>query len=244
MNNTEFKKQLPGVSLHPILFSTPMVQAIIEGRKTQTRRAIKSSPVKLPGSDMYINTSVWMKQMDTLIKKGFSIIKNNLIFPDCVYGKPGDILWVRETFVDGLNHCWDDEDENPRFGYKVDCPSDQINNIKWTPSIHMPFEACRLFLRIKSVRVERLNDLSEDDAKSEGVQKHDLIPSKFIHYSPELSFHKSDLKEGFAYTHSAKASFMTLWKKINGSESWEENPWVWVIEFERVSKDSILKKNS
>jgi hypothetical protein len=196
---------------HPILFNTEMVQAILDGRKTQTRRICKHQ--------------YWSHSELTDVNRNgiFQKVDRRV---SCPYGNVGDVLWVRETWC--LTTPYGPEEYY--FGYKTSSQteikaSEKYNYYspdEWKPSIHMPKEACRIFLRITNIRVERLQDISEDDAIKEGVQK---IAYGYKHYT----------FKGASAEH-ARHSFLTLWKSINGSESWEANPWVWVIEFERTVK--------
>lgn len=188
----------------PILFSAPMVRAILEGRKTQTRRVIKPQPINpvdlnaFKGGGAFVDKSISGK--DPLIK--------------CPYGKAGDSLWVREThalFGGGSTVIY-------AANWKEDAVSRGMDNIpeevdwKWTPSIHMPRLASRITLEITSVRVERLQDISEQDALAEGMT----------------------FPEGMEHGSNPVDAFRGLWQSINGPESWDANPWVWVIEFKRV----------
>lgn len=178
--------------LRPILFSTEMVQAILDGRKTQTRLVVKPKHEPTPHP---FGVGEYFKHIDL-----------------CPYGQPGDILWVRETFkkLQTLNETL--------FLYKA---SPIINsNVNWQPSIHMPFAAARIFLRVKTVRVERLQEISEDDAIAEGC-----------------CYGKGD---GTVDPAVGNKHFPTLWQAINGPESWDANPWVWVVEFERISREEAL----
>ena len=182
------------MNFRPILFSTPMVQAILDGRKTQTRRVIKPQPLDVV---TYADQRVWYPE----------VIK-------CPY-EVGDVLWVRETFTNS--------EEYPFIFYKAD--ADDVS-IKWKPSIFMPKSACRLFLQVKSVRVERLQDITEEDAIAEGIER--------IKKDGMLSFRSYAVKhDACVYPY---VSFQTLWHKINGPTSWVKNPWVWVIEFEKIEK--------
>lgn len=173
------------MNFKPILFSTPMVQAILDGRKTQTRRVIKPQPLDVV---TYADQRVWYPE----------VIK-------CPY-EVGDILWVRETFTNS--------EEYPFIFYKAD--ADDVS-IKWKPSIFMPKSACRLFLQVKSVRVERLQDITEEDAIAEGA-KHGRFYG--------LGQIGGSIREGF----------FELWETINRKGSVNKNPWVWVIEFEKIEK--------
>jgi hypothetical protein len=198
-------------NLKPVIFSTPMVQAILRGEKTQTRRIIKlqeDEKIEFDNSEF---------------RKCFLIAGNGYIKAlKCKY-KIGDILWVRETWrkangmPTGYRYEWKAtalEDGNP-----IDEP--------WKPSIFMPKEACRIFLKVKSIRIGRLQSITEDDAISEGVQ-----PIK----NGDVWFDYEDKSNDYGCG-SAKASYMTLWCKINGrngTNSWAGNPFVWVYEFERT----------
>lgn len=200
----------------PILFSGPMVRAILEGRKTQTRRAIKA--------DIFEAEVEWNPTGRTQV----SI--------NCTYGKPGERLWVRETWreADSLLLGGSEIDPPCIFAYKADNSirgfDGQIydtfglnfERLKWRPSIFMPRAASRILLEITDVRVERLQDISESDARAEGVEQW-----------PDGNF-KAYTKTPGKFTY-AKDAFRTLWQSINGPESWVENPWVWVIEFKRIA---------
>lgn len=188
--------------LRPILFSTDMVRAIIEGRKTQTRRIFGPVP---DGIDL----QEWL------------IEHHDYVMSLSKYGAENEALWVRETWapLGDFPKC------NYSFMFKADTPEAYS---KWRPSIHMPFEACRLFLRIKSMRIERLNDITEEDAIAEGVLV--IEPGEaYFDYAEEAGTYAT-----------AKGSFTSLWDKINGKGSWNANPWVWVIEFEPISKEEAL----
>lgn len=189
----------------PILFNTEMVQAIIEGRKTQTRRIYKKAPTSV---DLY------------------SIQKHSksYILSQCPYGNPGDILWVRETWALPV----DENGSDAGYQYKADY-DDKSNCWKWKPSIHMPKEACRIWLKITDVRVERLQDIKEKDAISEGIEVIHMAADEVPVYRNYL------LKEKLGSVNPIR-SFENLWKSINGKDSWKHNPWVWVIEFERIEK--------
>lgn len=196
--------------MKPILFSTPMVQAILEGRKTQTRRVVKPQPDE-DGLAKFILSQRWE---DTSGK----------VYP-CPYGQPGDVLWVRENYlkppITSDKMIRDGADTWPKFEYVASCSETEIEQYKdwgWKlkPSIHMPNAACRLFLQIESVRVERLQEISEADAIAEGVTDFG--------------------KQEFHPIWTAKKAFKSLWQFINGTESWEANPWVWVVTFKKIEK--------
>lgn len=186
----------------PILFSTPMVKAILEGKKTQTRRVINPQPNWCNGKpenrgDHFIYWSPISASDGGDVDFTGEMVKSK-------YQK-GDILWVRETFQ---------KIERNRFIYKAD---PIIWGGKWKPSIFMPKEAARIFLEVINVRAERLWDISEFDARKEGVEE--------LH-----EWHE----DGTPDEHSFIDSFVVLWDKINGKKHpWATNPWVWVNEFKK-----------
>jgi len=191
----------------PILFSGPMVRPIIEGRKTQTRRVIKMKPSGNFLGYIKERLSYWFQNEPLSIE-----IK-------CPFGVPGDRLWVRETyFWNGIN---EDQKNNEHCYYRADGEiQEQVEDsegfTKWNPSIFMPRWASRITLEIENVRVERLQEITEEDALKEGC---------------EIGHGLDDSSPFFA-----KGQFKQLWDTINGPRSWSENPWVWVIEFKRVER--------
>ena len=203
------------MNIKPILFSTEMVQAILEGRKTQTRRIIKPQP-----KEGIITTAFDFK-------KGFyaskiKIEENPDRFEITKLFNPkyqtGDILWVRESFAKPPIYA---------FGVKYIYKAGFNESIcGWKPSIHMPKEAARIFLEVSNVRVERLRDISEDDAIAEGIERVSIAP--FVHRFKNYLCNNKFI--------GPKESFKTLWMKINGEDSWNANPWVWVYEFKVVEK--------
>lgn len=189
----------------PIIFSAPMIRAILDGRKTQTRRIVKYIPA-------FGYPNEWCKKINT---ESFNQIVGD--YTDyCPYGKPGDKLWVRETFC---------ADFLP-FIYRATATSENYGKekIKWRPSIHMPRIYSRITLEIVSVRVERLQDISEADAIAEGVESRRIRIGNSVHSNLE-------------YQMNARLPFIELWNSINGKKegcSWEASPFVWVVEFKRV----------
>jgi hypothetical protein len=175
----------------PMLFNTAMVEAILAGDKTETRRIVRVSP---PGR---ANNSMWSQE--------------------CPYGEVGDRLWVRETFAlvppsayrhsPGVQQTPQPNDEYQCAVYKAGW--ERANPGSWKPSIHMPRWASRITLEITHVRIERLQNLTEEEAQKEGVN---------------------------APKGEARDAFKKLWKSINGVDSWDKNPWVWVIEFRVANK--------
>ncbi|EPH9933864.1 morphogenetic protein [Klebsiella oxytoca] len=182
-----------------MIFNGEMVRAILDGRKTQTRR-----PVKFPVHDKNLGCELAGNELAGELSAG-----NYL---NSAFGKPGNRIWVRETWAEAGASAPDLK--LYRANYPEHVPSIYENvppaeEIRWTPSIHMPRTASRIQLEITDVRVERLRSMSQDDARAEGV----IAAS-------------GPMEAGLA--------FRELWDSIYGEESWKANPWVWVIEFKRV----------
>lgn len=227
---------------HSILFSAPMVRAILEGRKTQTRRVFKypgmptdsDFKAKAITQDVLGDWVAWFTESNS-IPSNFNWKEwTDQCYPNgggikCPYGKPGDRLWVRETWqVTDWIHPSNDE---WGYIYRADTENAEAwessdSEWKWRPSIHMPRAASRILLEVVDVRVERVQEISEADAIAEGVERHPEGEYFFKSYAP----HNRN-----GYYDSAQKSFKTLWQSINGPESWEANPWVWVIEFKRIN---------
>jgi len=221
------------MKLIPILFSTPMVQAILTGRKTMTRRIMKPQ-IEECKHHLYAEAEWKSKPTQWSITDEFAYCANcgNGTSPKfdykgikCPYGKVGDVLWVRESYANAGSHFvykdagwkyWlDEEDREMKY-----------DPIKWKPSIHMPYSACRIWLKITEIKIERLHDITEEDAIAEGIS-----------LNPSLS----EIVGGFTtdnimHFYKATDCFKSLWDLINGEESWNLNPWVWVIEFEKIDK--------
>ncbi len=210
----------------PILFTGPMVRAILEGRKTQTRRIINPQPVKSP-----VRTYKWKW---TPTKNEFPSCSWNgkvdincphcsIWTKHCPYGTVGDRLWVREAWAHTIVGNQID------YLYRADHHTGiekKNGDQKWKPSIHMPKVACRLILEVTSVRVERVQEISEADAIAEGCIK---LPA-----SGRITDTKGGQYGGRVWT-TAREWYSELWNKINGPDSWTSNPFVWVIEFRRLN---------
>lgn len=225
----------------PILFNTEMVQAILAGRKTQTRRIVKPQPSYLPYTD---SKEGHEKTLKNYIDEG---LKNGAI-----KGKYqiGDILWVREKTiqnnVSGIYLYGDEGELTAAFSLFL---------YKKRPSIHMPKEAARIFLKVTNVRCERLQDISEEDAIAEGIDTFENSLFNETRYKDYLDGKRRD-KEFSKYPDMAKqigyshfggnpwpdwrdpiSSFQSLWDSINAKKQpWESNPRVWVYDFERIVK--------
>lgn len=237
----------------PILFNTEMVQAILSGKKTQTRRVLKNQPVWVD-SDNPIVSSGWAYK-DQKGKFSLESYPDHLSFAEdflelaiCQFGRVGERLWVRETWApvnsygapaiaykanSDMRELMDDEsflDEDGAFNY--DDPrskkysfsawaDDLFSGVEgnWKPSIHMPRWVCRLVLEITSIRVERLNDISEKDAVAEGGAKSHPSIDK--------------VSRQYGYADWSRSHFAQTWDCYNRVK-WSENPWVWVVEFKAV----------
>jgi hypothetical protein len=235
----------------PILFSAEMVRAILDGRKTQTRRIATNLPPP-PANAIYPNherlhpapylDAYCSEKKTPQNPRGMSAMwcwwtPDNRMGREfrCRYGQPGDTLWVRETW----GAAWPADEPVPlrqcEIEYRADLPpgctdrpgewpADEGNGPevpKWRPSIHMPRWASRITLRITDIRVERLQDISEDDAKAEGV-------------SPSWLDEDDNDTVRYRQPPTWRRGFARLWHEINGPGAWDANPWVWVISFERV----------
>lgn len=230
----------------PILFSGPMVRAILGGYKTQTRRIVRAADLSLdPCSHDYAVKGETLTEGGKFGAVFFGDRGSSRLLP-CPYGAPGDRLWVRETFAietnretdspdrypppfkDGRPVKWHEDQEWGRWWqqchYRATESSHDLCTIdgdeddcgKWRPSIFMPRWASRITLEVTGVRVERLHQLSPEDAQAEGVDPFPILAGE----------HE---KAGY------RRSFMSLWDQINGKRApWESNPWVWVVSFRRL----------
>jgi hypothetical protein len=205
------------IKARPLLFSRPMVHGLLEDRKTHTRRTVKHAA------------------LDCLDNCGFTPADiadqaNGL----CPYGYAGDLLWVRETGLPAYKATPADCGwvYLADYGYQVGLISEQEARGSWTwrPSIHMPRMASRLTLELEEVRIERLQDISEDDAKAEGIKL-----DKGVGWFQIPGTHD--------YVSTAKKAYELLWSRINGPESWAANPWVWVLVFKvhHANVDTVIK---
>lgn len=223
----------------PILFNTQMVRAIMDGRKSCTRRVVKPQPDEKHTYPLSFVTDSTEKKEVGCFGFGINEYSGSIQYAKPQY-QPGDILYVRETWE--RFECWNCEGDE-----RGNCPkepkksvldktcgcymyraTDEISgDAKWHPSIHMPKEAARIWLKVTDVRVERLQDITEDGAEAEGA----IDNRGFIH-SPENEYDR---------IYTAREHFIGIWDRtIKKSDldiyGWDVNPWVWVIEFERCEK--------
>lgn len=212
--------------MKPILFNTEMVQAILDDRKTVTRRVIKNKDI-INGFDLEVDGRP-IAYIDQATGNSY---KPNEIAPYRV----GDILYVRETWTKAPFKCWDAphvrSKSDPYCAYYFKAGWDRCSPSRWYTSLHMPKEAARIFLRVTDVRVERLQDITVEGIKKEGCNQAEIDS-----YIRQLAF--SD-QENIEVAH--RISFSQLWdstvsKKDSSEYGYSANPWVWVIEFERCEK--------
>ena len=228
----------------PILFSGPMVRAILDGRKTVTRRPIKPS---MRGFDISFELhqqedGSW-RPMHTFDESCMDAkgTEHPIV---CPYGQPGDRLWVREAWAQ-INVA-----QAPGESWVVyrECDNRTDYGGPWKPSIHMRRRDSRILLEVTDVRVESLQDISDDQAKAEGMVYTDFgmqeRPGKasidggktFHPLKPQQApgWHAGDATHPDQCLDRARWAFANLWEKINGENSWDANPWVWVVEFKRI----------
>lgn len=201
----------------PILFSAPMVRALLGGSKTQTRRVAKvpanATDVRYWAPPSGRSQPGWADPgLNYWTPDASGATLSNHLDP-CPYGQPGDRLWVRETFakIEGQTRPWIETDYRATYTH-----GDRLGDLlgikkRWTPSIHMPRAASRITLEVAGLRVERLQDISRGDAMAEGCPFPNMAQG-------------DDPRQWYA----------DLWSEINGPDSWTANPWVWVVEFKRV----------
>ena len=221
------------MAIKPMLFNAEMVQAILEGRKTVTRRAVKFK-------------AGWNPKFTGYIPDGDVLYGSNNIPAVKAPYKAGDVIWVRETWRIQSAHRFEADAKieyksgGPMEKVKFKCRLDYdrfiwnqpVGEGKWKPSIHMPKEAARIFLRVIDVRVERLQDITAEGALDEGTNVE--FPEPKPSYI-SLAYTEMRLKP------AARQSFASLWDStIKPADrpryGWDSNPWVWVIEFERCEK--------
>lgn len=218
--------------MKPILFNTEMVKAILDGRKTVTRRLIKPQPL---GYFEVSESPTYLYDFEPSSKR---------IYPRY---QAGDILYVRETYAnisDFVNYAEYEIDSDLKYLYKCDDNGEEhafvdIGVKRWRPSIHMPKEAARIFLRVKDIRVERLQDITEEQAIKEGTPYELCGGWKPTFYDPDSGGPDPDFIDGFSKLWNSTVDMKNHWM----DQSWGANPWVWVIEFERISKEDAYESN-
>ena len=189
----------------PILFSAPMVRAILDGRKTVTRRLVKPNPHRVDGGVPFGDAPAWAHA-----EPGSAVMR-------CPYGVRGDRLYAREAWA--APHAYDHLPprlipQDARIHYAA---TEDRGGLRWRPSIHMPRWASRITLEVTGVRVEKLQEISYEDAKAEGAEfwRNDGTLTEL----PPCSAHRYEFED--------------LWTSIHGPDAWAANPWVWVVSFRR-----------
>jgi hypothetical protein len=238
------------VKERPILFNGPMVKAILESRKTMTRRVVEPQPYMAPARGLMSSGWSFRSKKPFIEMDGWleadefagSLAKS---FP-CPYGQPGDRLWVRETVFEEGDPMTSKFYNPPRYCYRAtfegstepfvddgdgcaEINKDGTIRSPWCPSIHMPRRASRILLEVTAVRVERVQDISEEDAKAEGAPE--------IEFGSMKQFPTSLIGLGGNIANkSYRYGFYELWDSINAKRGfgWDVNPWVWVVSYKRI----------
>ncbi|HBT3790654.1 hypothetical protein [Klebsiella pneumoniae] len=203
------------ISERGMIFNAEMMRALLDGRKTQTRRTVKPQPDE--DGLAKVTNGPWVDTSERNYR--------------CPFGAAGDRIWVRETWAEAGASAPDLK--LYRANYPEHVPSIYENvppaeEIRWTPSIHMPRTASRILLEITDVRVERLNAISEEDAEAEGIDMEALYDSQDCYDC--IANHNMTGRP------TVTGAFKYLWESIYGEEGWKSNPWVWVIKFKRIEE--------
>lgn len=218
----------PAVKERPILFSAPMIKALLEGRKTQTRRIVKPIP---KWAELFPICDPAGMADGHCVKWWDGEHEGVGVAQDCPYGQPGDHLYVRETWAGYREKVAGVRDGVPIVAYRATDEGDYEPGMKWKPSIHMPRWASRLTLKITDVRVARLNDISEADAIAEGCEAG-MVPD--TGWGPVPLGPDGWTIQTPGFWASAAGKFQMLWGEAYGEDAWALNPWVWAVSFEVV----------
>jgi len=244
------KQMLADAVCRQLLFSTPMVNATFAGIKEMTRRTkgleeinVNPDDWQFEWADFALKYPFRFTQKSSVNKKSLANRSFYQAEAKCPYGKIGDILWVRETtcyvMLDHAHDLLEGAKDNNQVVYKASVHPDWMEyakekyGYKWKPSIFMEKSACRLSLEIKNVRVERLQDITNEDCVKEGITPLAMSATQ-VSEQGKLFLDHSKPKQFFNDGLPPFWSFNSLWCSINGNDSWELNPWVWVISFKVV----------
>lgn len=229
-----------------MIFNGEMVRAILEGRKTQTRRPMKIQPV-LNGSFYEVYGAGWSANVSSV-----PVVFGHSLATHCPFGCVGERIWVRETYrvhskaADVATLVYKASEQNSWTEQTHRVPlsvcTRRVSPEKWTPAIHMPRWASRILLEITDVRVERLQDISEEGAQREGVHTEvwdQTVAARNYAASDEFfQFWSDDMPHFVEMNELYRSSFRSLWESLYGEDSWQANQWVWVIEFKRIEETS------
>ncbi|QAV46700.1 hypothetical protein [Pantoea agglomerans] len=250
----------------PIIFNADMVRAVLDGRKTQTRRIVNGVPSSHDFHGWVLSSTSTKDEGKACWAIGKSPLLNQPIRVRCPFGEVGDRLWVKETWS-VVSHAFDDD--GLMIDYVPDRPAKAVHEKPfgrgyysghaiyaadggftwgdddgcvdgrscWKPSIHMPRWASRITLEITGVRVERLNSINEHDAIAEGLAEISKDGRTYKYGVPDRDGYPGTDDFGWPWHEWERypiSAYSKLWKSIYGDESWQANPWVWVIEFKRV----------
>jgi len=207
------------VKYSPILFNTDMVRAVLSGSKTQTRRPLKAG---FPLCSARFDRLLLHPDPKIDLQALFEIPGDDIIHGvSCPFGKTGDFLWIRETIRKPQSG------ETGRLIYRADVDDESAKNMRWTPSIHMPRSACRTVLEIRKIRVQRIQQISSEDALTEGMAELD---GKFHSAALCATAEKYGLP-----VDDPRCTFAHLWDTAYAGQlrGWQKNPFVWVIDFKR-----------
>lgn len=203
-----------------LMFKAPLVHAILAGQKTQTRRVFSAHIEKL------MRAAAAIGELSHFMDEGHMHPNDiDYVLDFCPFGKPGDRIYVRETWAYGIHAMGAMRDEDGPFVFAADGTTEGRLSDQWLPSIHMPKHAARIWLEITGVRVERLQQISRADAIAEGI--------KFFNNDHECGAKNYLDRTDMDYSLCPTDSFETLWKSTGGD--WDANPWVWVIDFKTIS---------
>lgn len=209
----------------PIIFSGPMVRALLDGRKTQTRRIIKPRPYDREGNTVDINiasSASYRRGADGRMYFAFDHPRGGPLTAYVAHYAPGDRLWAREAWFDATPHMDAPHFWNRKVPLHYRADGDDIGCHRWRPSIHMPRRASRLTLTVTDVRVQRLQQISKGDAAAEGIARCTNDPRRWARYCG-LPWERGWF--------DPVTSFKHLWSQINGWSAWDTNPWVVAVTF-------------
>ena len=225
----------------PINLKAHEVLAILDGRKTQLRRVVKPQP---SNSHLFQGWVLDSTSGNDIGKAAWAIgngpLMQDVVRVRCPFGQVGDRLWGRETWMYLLG-----DDNRDQCSYRADAPSVSFDSeardygLKWRPPINMPRSASRILLEVASVKVQRLHDISEADAQAEGIKALSKDGRTVKYGVPDRDGLPGNDDYGWHWHNwlsSAVLAYRQLWDQINGYGLWEENPWVWVVEFRRINK--------